>query len=417
MPSEAAMTVPTRQLLADPDLRAYLIARFAGTVGGLIVSVAVGWQVYSLTGDPVSLGWVGAAQFFPMLLFTLPAGDLADRADRRWIVAGSALLQATAIGLLLALSLRPDPSVLPIYAALVVFGIGRAIAAPSSRAIVRTIARGPALPQAVALSASTHQAGIILGPALGGVLYLLGPVITYGVGMALLLVMAGAFAMLKARPTPTPPGLESSWERVSAGLRFLRSTPIVLGAVTLDLFAVLLGGATALLPVYAADILHVGAVGLGLLRAAPAVGALAVNVWLVRQPPEHAVGRWMFAGVAVFGFATLVFGASTSPALSFAALLVMGAADMLSVWVRSTLIPLATPPEMLGRVSAVEMLFIGASNELGELESGVTAGWFGPVRAVLLGGVGTLIVTLTWAGLFPELRDVDRMDDVTPRAT
>jgi MFS family permease len=408
------MTTSTRALLSHHDLRTYLLARFAGTVGVLVLSVAVGWQVYALTNDPVSLGWVGAAQFFPMLALTLPAGDLADRYDRRLLTAGAGLLQALAAVVLAALTLLPEPSVTTIYAALVLFGVGRAIAAPSSRALVPLLVSGPELPQAIALSSSTFQAGVILGPAIGGALYLLGPAFAYATSAALLLVMSLSFYALRTRPTPAAPDLSTAWSRVSAGLRFLGQTPLVLGAVSLDLFAVLLGGATALLPVYAKDVLHVGAFGLGVLRAAPAVGALLVNVAIVRSPPQRHIGRWMFGGVALFGLATLVFGASTTPALSLAALVVMGGADMLSVWVRSTLIPLATPPAMLGRVSAVEMLFIGASNELGELESGLTAGWFGPVRAVLLGGAGTLLVAGTWMGLFPSLRDVDRLDEVRP---
>jgi len=395
------------------DLRLYLAGRFAWSLAVMMQSVAVGWQVYAMTKDPVALGWVGLVQFLPMLALTVPAGDLADRFDRRYLVAFAAALQAITSALLLTFSLTGQTALAPVLATLALFGVGRAIGAPASRSFVPSLVPDDELPAASAMASSTFHVAVIVGPALGGLLYGLGPSVVYGSAASLSLVTLISFASMRTQPTP-PPASGTAWSRVIEGVRFLRGSPIVLGAVSLDLFAVLLGGATALLPVFAADVLHVGAFGLGALRSAPALGALGLSAWLLRAPPTRRVGWWMFAGVAIFGLATIGFGLSRSFWLSFVMLLIMGAADMISVWVRSTLIPLATPRGMLGRVSAVEMLFIGASNELGEFESGMTAGWFGTVPAVLVGGVGTLVVTAAWAVGFPALRQVDRFDEVKP---
>jgi len=401
-------------LLQKRDLRLYLIGRSANHLAVLMQSVAVGWQVYALTGDPVSLGWVGLAQFLPMLLLTLPAGDLADRYDRRYLVAVSSVLLALCSGLLVAISWHPDPQSTWIYGALALFGVGRAISAPAARSFIPHLVTDDELPAASALSATAFEIAVIAGPTLGGLLYLAGPTVVYGLCATLALFTTVCFAAIHTRPEATEHA-STAVERVREGLAFMRGSPIVLGAIGLDLFAVLLGGAVALLPVFAADVLHVGTVGLGAMRTAPAVGALVVNLWIVRRPPERHVGVWMMAGVGLFGLATVGFGLSRNLWLSLAFLAVMGGADMVSVWVRSTLLPLATPRVMLGRVSAVEMLFIGASNELGEFESGMTAGWFGTVPAVLLGGVGTLVVTGVWWVAFPALRRVDRFSDLTPR--
>lgn len=400
-------------LLKKRDLRLYLIGRSANHLAVLMQSVAVGWQVYALTSDPVSLGWVGLAQFLPMLLLTLPAGDLADRYDRRYLVAVSSVLLAACSGLLVAISWHPDPQAAWIYGALGVFGVGRAISAPAARSFIPHLVTDDELPAASALSSTAFEIAVITGPALGGVLYLLGPTVVYGLCAALALFTTACFAAIHTRPPPVP-HVGTALERVRAGLSFMRSSPIVLGAISLDLFAVLLGGAVALLPVFAADVLHVGTVGLGAMRTAPAVGALLMNLWIVRRPPERHVGVWMMVGVGVFGLATMGFALSRNLWLTLAFLAVMGGSDMVSVWVRSTLLPLATPRAMLGRVSAVEMLFIGASNELGEFESGITAGLFGTVPAVLFGGAGTLVVTGVWWFAFPALRRVDRFRDLEP---
>jgi MFS family permease len=399
-------------LLQKRDLRLYLIGRSANHLAVLMQSVAVGWQVYALTHDPVSLGWVGLAQFLPMLLLTLPAGDLADRYDRRYLVGVSSVLLAGCSGLLLAFSWHPDPQAAWIYGALALFGVGRAISAPAARSFIPHLVTDDELPAAAALSATAFEVAVIAGPALGGVLYLLGPTVVYGLCATLALFTTACFAAIHTRPEPTEHA-GTALERVREGLSFMRGSPIVLGAISLDLFAVLLGGAVALLPVFAADVLHVGSVGLGAMRTAPAVGALLVNLWIVRRPPERHVGVWMMAGVGLFGLATVGFALSRNLWLTLAFLATMGGADMISVWVRSTLLPLVTPRAMLGRVSAVEMLFIGASNELGEFESGITAGWFGTVPAVLLGGIGTLVVTGVWWVAFPALRSVDRFADLS----
>jgi MFS family permease len=400
-------------LLANRDLTLYLVGRAAGTLAVLMQSVAVGWQVYDVTRDPVSLGWVGLAQFLPMLALTVPAGDLADRLDRRYLVAFSSLLQVLCSLLLIAITWTADPAAWWFYASLAIYGVGRAIAAPAARSFIPQLVTDEDLPAAYALSATTFQVAVIAGPALGGLLYLLGPLAVYGACTVLALFTVFCFAAIHTRPTASPLA-GTAWSRVSDGISFMRSSPIVLGAISLDLFAVLLGGAVALLPVFAADVLHVGSVGLGAMRSAPAIGALLVNGWLMRSPPQRRVGVWMMGGVGVFGVATVAFGLSTNLWLSLVCLAVMGGSDMVSVWVRSTLVPLATPRGMLGRVSAVEMLFVGASNELGEFESGMTAGWFGTVPAVLFGGVGTLVVTGVWWVVFPALRRVDRFADLSP---
>ncbi|MBX3495354.1 MAG: MFS transporter [Parvibaculum sp.] len=397
------------------DFRLYISGRFLGTLAMMIQSVAVGWQVYDMTESAMALGMVGLAQFLPMVLITLPAGDIADRIDRRLIVAASALLEASAAAWLIALSLFGTTEVLWFYAALALFGTGRAFMAPASRSFVPIIVSKLQLPRAIAVSSSSFQISVIVGPALGGFLYIFGPVAAYGTALASFLVVAVAFLAMKTRPAPLPDGpAVTALHRLTAGISFMRRTPIVFGAISLDLFAVLLGGATALLPIFARDILEVGPAGLGVMRAMPAVGAIGVSLMLIWRPIRARTGHIMFACVAVFGIATIVFGLSRDFGLTLAALALMGASDMVSVNIRSTLVPLATPQPMLGRVTAVEMLFIGASNELGEFRAGVSAALFGTVPAVLIGGIGTLGVVGLWMWLFPALRKVDKFDDVKP---
>ena len=398
------------------DFRLYIAGRFLGTLAMMIQSVAVGWQVYDLTESAMALGMVGLAQFLPMVLITLPAGDVADRVDRRLIVAVAAALEAAAAGWLIVLSLLGTHEVIWFYAALALFGTGRAIMAPASRSFVPLIVSSRQMPRAIAVSSSSFQISVIVGPALGGFLYIFGPVAAYGTAFAGFLIVAAAFLAMKVRPAPLPDGpAVTALHRLTAGISFMRRSPIVFGAISLDLFAVLLGGATALLPIFARDILAVGPQGLGVMRAMPAAGAIIVSLLLIWRPIRARTGHVMFACVAVFGIATIAFGLSRDFGLTLAALALMGASDMVSVNIRSTLVPLATPQPMLGRVSAVEMLFIGASNELGEFRAGVSAALFGTVPAVLIGGIGTLGVVGLWMWLFPALRTVDKFEDVKPK--
>lgn len=407
--------VSLRDVLKVRDFRIFLAGRFLGTLGSQVQSVAVGWQIYNLTHSATALGLVGLAQFLPMVLLILPAGDVADRIDRRLIVALSYTLQAIAIALLILLTHLGTPDVWPFYLVLVLTGVSRAFAGPALRSFVPLLVEKEQMPRAIALSSSSFQVAVIGGPALGGILYIWGPLAAYGACLLFFVAVALAFVAVRTqhRQQPADPTL-TAFGRVTAGIAYIRTQPIVLGAISLDLFAVLLGGATALLPIYAKDILHVGPEGLGLMRSAPAIGAVLVNFALIWRPLHRHTGLVMFACVALFGVATIVFGLSESFLVSLVALFVMGGADMVSVFVRSTLVPLATPPEMLGRVSAVDLIFISASNELGEFESGMVAGWIGTVPAVVVGGLGTIGVVGLWMWLFPALRKVDRLTDVKP---
>ncbi len=404
-----------QSVLRVRDFRIFLAGRFLGTLGSQIQSVAVGWQIYDLTHSATALGFVGLAQFLPMVLLILPAGDVADRVDRRLIVAVSYTLQALAIALLIVLTRMEATTVWPFYLVLVLTGVSRAFAGPALRSFVPLLVDKEQMPRAIALSSSSFQVAVIGGPALGGIIYIWGPVAAYGACLAFFVAVAIAFIAVRTqhRQQPADPTL-SAFGRVTAGIAYIRTQPIVLGAISLDLFAVLLGGATALLPIYARDILHVGPEGLGLMRSAPAGGAMLVNLMLIWWPLQRRTGLAMFACVGLFGAATIVFGLSETFFVSLAALFVMGGADMVSVFVRSTLVPLATPPEKLGRVSAVDLIFISASNELGEFESGMVAGWIGTVPAVVVGGLGTIGVVALWMWLFPALRKVDRLTDVKP---
>jgi MFS family permease len=322
-------------------------------------------------------------------------------------------MQAVCGALLLLLSLAHPSSVWPYYAILVLFGTARGFYAPANQSLLPFLVPPEKLPKSIALSSSVFTSAVIVGPALGGFLYAFGPVYTYGVCVAGFLIASLLIASLggRRRRAHVANGM-SRLERVAEGVRFVRHRPVVLGAISLDLFAVLLGGATALLPVYARDILHAGPIGLGVLRSGPALGAAVMALALAHRPLARHAGITMFFSVAVFGVATIVFGLSTNFYLSLMALAILGASDMISVFVRSALIQYATPDDMRGRVSAVSMLFVGASNELGEFESGVTAAWFGTIPAVVIGGLGTLGVVAVWMWLFPPLRTVDRLSDV-----
>ena len=392
------------------DYRRFVGSRLLSILGLEMVNVAVGWQVYALTKRPLDLGYVGLAQFLPPLFLTLAAGHAADRFDRRRVVLLCHLGFGVCFGLLAWLALSSIRTPLPIFGVLLLLGIGRAFNAPAAQALMPSLLPEPDFPNAVAWNSSTFQVATVVGPALGGGLYaLLGsPEAVYLLAAGLALLDITVLAGIRTR-TGRMETKGTSWVTVLAGVRYVWENKTILGMISLDLFAVLLGGAVALMPVFAQDVLHTGAWGLGILRSAPAIGAGVVGLWLAAHPLQRHVGRTMLAGVAVFGLATVGFGLSRTLWLSVLLLVVMGAADMLSVFVRLTVVQISPPPEMRGRVNAVNMLFLGASNELGEFESGLTAQWLGAVRAVVAGGLGTLLVVLTWSRLFPEIRRLDRL--------
>jgi MFS family permease len=399
---------PTRAVLRHRGVALFLAARFIATIAVQMQTVAVGWQVYQVTRDPLDLGLIGLSQFLPFVLLVLPAGHVADRHDRRRILAACFALECLCALLLLAFAARGLESARPVFAVMLLFGAARAFAMPTGQALLPNLVPRAQFGAAVALNSSTWQVATIAGPALGGLAYLLGAEVVYAIVAALLALSVGLVLAIRGGVPQARPAEAPGWSSLLSGLRFVRSRRLVLGAISLDLFAVLFGGATALLPVYAADVLHVGPTGLGWLRTAPGIGAAACGAVLGLLPITRNVGRWMFGGVVVYGVATLVFGLSTSFALSLAALVVMGAGDMVSVYIRHLLVQLETPDDIRGRVSAVNSVFIGASNELGEFESGVTAAWFGTVPAVIVGGCATLLVAGAWARRFPELWRLDR---------
>lgn len=410
----ADIPISPRAAFQYRDFRFYIGARFLLTLAVMMQSVAVGWQVYDITRDPLDLGYVGLIQFLPALLLVLPAGHVADRFDRRLILLGCVSAQLLCALLLLALAQAGTALVWPIYAVLLLFGTARAFMGPAAQSLVPLLVPKQHFSNAVAWGSSVWQVAVIAGPALGGLLFTLGASAVYAAAAALFAIAATGIAAMGFRRAPAAAGEAPrkgvSWQEVLAGVHYVRSRRLILGAISLDLFAVLFGGATALLPVFARDILHAGPGALGLLRSAPAVGAALMAVWLAYHPLRRHAGRWLFLCVGLFGLATILFGLSTDFRLSLAALSVLGAADMVSMYMRQTLVQIATPDAMRGRVSAVNLIFIGASNELGEFESGLTAAWFGAVPAVVIGGLGTLLVVGLWSVLFPELRRVDRLD-------
>ena len=383
-------------------------ARVAGTTGNQMLMVAVGWQMYELTGSAWDLGLVGLLQFLPALLLTLVAGHVADRYDRTRVLALCMVAQTVIALLLMAASHGHWASRGLLLWLSVALGMAKAFQMPAQQALVPSLVPNTVLPRALAFSSMGMQTAIIGGPALGGFIYVAGASVVYAV-CALSFVLAGVLFLRIGHPHVPPPKEPVSLATVLAGFRFIWQRPVVLGAISLDLFAVLLGGAVALLPMFAKDVLHVGPWGLGLLRAAPAVGALCMSAVLTRWPITRRVGKVMFAAVAIYGVATLCFALSTVFVLSMLALWVSGAADMVSVVIRQSLVQLETPDAMRGRVSAVNSIFIGASNQLGEFESGATAALLGPVGSVLLGGIGTLAVAALWMKLFPALAQRERL--------
>jgi MFS family permease len=415
MPDSSTPTVPPGVSSAFAafqyrDFRLFQLAGLLSTVAMQMQGVAVGWQVYAITGKPLDLGYVGLALFTPALLLSFVTGQAADRIDRRRLLVACHALLCFASLLLLALAERAQPSLAALYASLALIGCARAFQGPSSQALLPNLVPLPVFPNAVAWSSTTWQVAVVAGPALGGVLYASSGARGVYTSAALLeLITLLVLIAMRARAERSARARSSARE-LSAGLRFVWQKPVILGAISLDLFAVLFGGAVALLPIFAHDILHTGPRGLGLLRSAPALGALVVAVWLAYRPRLRRAGMVMFVCVAVFGVATIVFGLSHNFSLSLVALALSGAADMVSVFIRHSLVQLRTPDAMRGRVAAVNMIFIGASNELGEFESGLLAHWIGSVPAVVLGGVGTCLVVLLWALLFPALRRIDRVD-------
>lgn len=397
-------------LFEHPSYGWFWCARVASGMAFQIQAVAVGWQVYDLTRSTFQLGMVGLVQYVPIVVFTLLAGHVADRYDRRKVFGASLAVQGTSSLVLAAGSYGHWLTVPGIFSTVAVIGAARAFQGPASQALTPTLVPETLVPKAVAWSSGAFQTATIVGPSVGGLLYAFGAQAPYAAAGALALTGSALAAMVRperaARPRPA-----ATFASVFSGIHYIRRSPVILGSISLDLFAVLLGGATALLPVFARDILHVGAWGLGALRSAPAVGSLAMSVYLGRRPPAARVGRKMFAAVFAFGVTTIVFGLSRSFALSLATLALMGAADTISVVIRASLVQLETPNEMRGRVGAVNFLFIGTSNQLGEFESGVTAALFGTVPATVLGGVGTLVVGLVWMKLFPALRNFDRFGE------
>ena len=394
------------------DIPAFIGFGFLSSMAMLVQSVAIGWQVYDIERTPLALGLVGLCQFVPMFALTLPAGELADRVDPRRLLALAEIMQAVCSALFLLCTVFSPHRALPFYFVLALFGAARGFSEPAGQSLLAFLVPPEGLTRAIARNNSLLTIAVIAGPAVGGFLYAAGPLATYSVCLVAF-VIAGLLALgLGGRRVDHGSAhLAERWERVAEGIRFVRARPIVLGAISLDLFAVLLGGAVALLPVFARDVLHVGPSGLGLLRSAPAIGAALMAFTLARFPIERRSGTYLFVAVGIFGVATVAFGLSRNFYLSLAMLLITGAADMISVFIRHSLINFATPDPMRGRVGAVTMLFIGASGELGEFESGITASWFGTIPAVVLGGLGTLLVVATWLWLFPPLRKVDRLTD------
>jgi MFS family permease len=386
----------------------YWSARFLNAFSIQITSVAIGWQIYDQTRDPFLLGLVGLVQFAPALALVLVTGAAADHFNRRRIMGLCIAVESLCVLALLAMTAYAPGAIWFIFAILTVFGIARAFFAPAMQSLAVNLVPPVAFPNAVAWNSSSWQTAVVLGPVAGGLLYGVSPHAAYGAS-ALCLLAAATLTFLIPKPPQRTSQDPASTDRLLAGFRYIWSEPVVLGAISLDLFAVLLGGATALMPAFARDVLDVGPWGLGLLRSAPGIGAVAMGIWLVRNPISDHAGRVMFAAVAIFGAAVIVFGLSKAVWLSVAALAIMGAADMISVYIRASLIQLSTPDEVRGRVSAVNTVFIGASNELGEFRAGSMAALIGVVPSVVVGGLGTLLVAAVGARVFPELLNTRRL--------
>jgi len=383
-------------------------ARICSALAFQMQGVAVGWQIYSITHSAWYLGLVGLAQFLPMFFLTLIVGHVADRYDRRRIILCCQIVEALAAAALAIGSVKGIHTRESILAIVFVLGSARAFEGPTLQALLPSLVRRDSLPRAFAMSSSAFQIASIAGPAIGGLLYSAHPTVVYGMSSAL---FSSAFILIFLIRSKKIAGKKEpvSVSSILAGIRYIKSRPIILGSISLDLFAVLFGGATALLPVYASDILVTGPWGLGLLRSAPSAGALLMSAYITYHPLHRNVGRNMFRAVAVFGVMTIIFALSKIFFISLICLVILGAADMISVVIRQSLVQLETPDAMRGRVSAVNFMFIGTSNQLGEFESGATAALFGTVPSVVIGGVGTLLVVGLWMKLFPELRKADKL--------
>ncbi|MFD2443806.1 MFS transporter [Bacillus sp. CGMCC 1.16607] len=392
-----------KSLLRQPSYRNFWFSRILASSSFQMLSVAIGWQMYDLTHDAFSLGLVGLAQFLPMVFLTFVVGHVADRFDRRKIVLIAQLIESVIAGLLLFGNITGWLDREQILLAAAILGACRAFEGPTSAALLPQLVPKSILPQAISLSTTAGQTSQILGPSLGGVLFSIGPTFVYSTSMIALLVASILTLLIQAEQVvrkSEPVSIRS----IFLGLEFIFRKPVILGTISLDLFAVLLGGATALLPIFAQDILLTGPWGLGLLRTAPAVGALLVSIILAYYPLKRALGPTLFGALAIFGLATMLFAVSTNLIISLVALLLIGGSDVISVVIRSSLVQLQTPDEMRGRVNAVNSLFIGTSNQLGEFESGMVAGFMGAAPAAFIGGLGTIVVAGLWMYLFPSLR-------------
>lgn len=398
-------------LLKNKSLRLLISARVSTNFTYQMITVAIGWQMYSLTSSAFYLGLVGLIQFLPMLFLSLFVGHISDKYDRRKIVTLSQITQSTFI-LILALSSYKGWITKERFLIIIFFiALAHAFEGPPMQSLLPNIVSRDLFPRASALMSSVSEFAVIIGPAVGGILYSFGPTFVYTLACILLIIsglLISRLSMKKEAFKPEPTTLKAMF----AGITFIKSKPMILGAISLDLFAVLFGGATALLPIYASKILMIGSFGLGVLRSAPAVGALLMSAYLAKRPLKNKVGKTMFTAVFCFGLSTIVFAVSKSVIISFLALFVLGASDVISVVIRSTLVQLQTPDYMRGRVSSVNMIFIGTSNQLGEFESGVTASLFGTVPAAFIGGVGTIIVVLLWMKLFPSILHVDKFENI-----
>jgi predicted MFS family arabinose efflux permease len=402
-----------RAALRERDFRLFWLSLISEGLALSMATVAVGWQVYAIDGDPLDLGLVGLAEFLPLPLLALPAGHLADRVSRRAVLVGARLLDTAVLLALLGVTLAGPDHIWPFLVLAFATGVASAVGAPAGRAMTPSLVPEELLAAAFALRSVAFQVAIVVGPAVGGLLFALRAELVYATGAALTLLSLVFVARLGSARTPAPVG-GVGLDSVLAGVRLIRRTRVLLGAISLDLFAVLFGGAVALLPAFAKDILHVGPTGLGVLRSAPAVGALAAGLVLTRRPVQRRVGPVLLTVVALFGVATIVFGLSRTLWLSVLALAVAGAADMVSVVLRQLILPFVTPDALRGRVTAVEMVFISASNELGAFESGVAAALLGLVPAVVLGGAATVVIAALWPFLFRELARADRVEELRP---
>ncbi|UJF33848.1 MFS transporter [Paenibacillus hexagrammi] len=409
---EYSMLQANQSTLKQPSFTKYWVSRTLSSTSFQMLSVAIGWQMYQITHDAFSLGLVGLAQFVPMVLLTLIVGQVADRYDRRMIVFLCQIIEGMVAALLLIGTIADWLGREEILAAAAIIGACRAFEGPSSSALLPMLVPKELLPKAIAWTTSAGQTSQILGPTLGGLLFSVGPVYVYITAALALLTAGGLSFFIRVRTEltvkkPEPVTIQSLF----SGLVFVRKHPVILGTISLDLFAVLLGGATALLPIFAQDILHTGPWGLGVMRTAPAVGALMMSMILAYFPLKRAYGPTLFGALAVFGLATMLFAVSKQIWLSLIALLLIGASDVISVVIRSSLVQLQTPDEMRGRVNAVNSLFIGTSNQLGEFESGTLAGWVGAANAAFIGGIGTIVVAGLWMVLFPSLRRLKSLSE------